>query len=102
MGELVDIVKPAFLLAKRYTTCVGAPAGDKLEARLHMLERGQAAGPAPLPVPHPRAAPNVAAGVATLSEARFAMIEAQFVSQAASIASLKAESLVQRNLISQL
>jgi hypothetical protein len=102
MGELVDIVKPAFLLAKRYTTRVGAPAGDKLEARLHMLERGQAAGPAPLPVPHPRAAPTVAAGLATLSEARFAMIEAQLVSQAASIASLKAESLVQTNLISQL
>jgi uncharacterized coiled-coil protein SlyX len=103
MGELVEIVKPAFLFAKRYTTRNGAPAGDQLEARLHMLEQGKSLGAAPPVAPHPpRVAPNVIADVATLSEARFAMIEAQLASQAASISSLKAQSLSQENLINQL
>ena len=51
-----------------------------------MLEQGKSLGAAPPVAPHPpRVAPNVIADVATLSEARFAMIEAQLASQAASI-----------------
>jgi hypothetical protein len=93
------MIKPAVLMAKRFTTRDDAPPGDSLESRLHRLELGKRVQPIAPPAPHSKAAIT---GSATAMESRFQILEAQVAAATAAIASLKEKALDQDNVTTQL
>ena len=109
MREILPIVKPSFMFAKRFTTGADAPTGDALESRLAALEgglkpstMGSAGGSmfGELGAHHPtfHGAPQASAvPSAGPVQAQLDAIMLRFAAQDAEIAALKETIIVQDN-----
>lgn len=98
LNDIVTMVKPSYLLTKRFSTRPDSTPGDLLESRLHLLETGR--GFPSHPPPHPNTVP--ATTDLTALQLAVAALTLRVEGQERDIASLTATKLTQETKLSQL